>query len=60
MKQKQSYGILSKPIILGRNKISIHTKAAVLLLYEDGEFTHLMPGIKILQVFLEIFVNKNG
>ena len=46
MKQKQSYGILSKPIILGRNKISVHTKAAVLSLYEDGEFTHLMPGIK--------------
>ena len=47
MKQKQSYGILSKPIILGRNKISVHTKAAVLSLYEDGKFTHLMPGIKI-------------
>ena len=46
MKQKQSYGILSKPIILGRNKISVHTKAAVLSLYEDGEFTHLIPGIK--------------
>ena len=46
MKQKQSYGILSKPIILGRNKISVHTKAAVLSLYEDDEFTHLMPGIK--------------
>ena len=45
MKQKQSYGILSKPIILG-NKISVHTKAAVLSLYEDGEFIHLMPGIK--------------
>ena len=46
MKQKQSYDILSKPIILGRNKISVHTKAAVLSLYEDGEFTNLMPGIK--------------
>ena len=45
MKQKQSYGILSKPIILG-NKISDHTKAAILSLCEDGEFTHLMPGIK--------------
>ena len=46
MKQKQSYGILSKPIILGRNKISVHTKPAVLSLHEDGEFTHLMPEIK--------------
>ena len=46
MKQKQSYDILSKPIILGRNKTSVHTKAAVLSLCKDGEFTHLMPGIK--------------
>ena len=46
MKQKQLYGIFSKPIILGRNKISDYTKAAVLSLYEDGKFTHLMPGIK--------------
>ena len=43
MKQKQSYGILSKPIIPGRNKISDHTKAAVLSLYEDDEFTRLTP-----------------
>ena len=48
MKQKQSYGILSKPIILGRNKIFVHTKATVLSLYKDDEFTHLMPGIKNL------------
>ena len=46
MKQKQSYGILSKPIIPGRNKISDHTKAAVLSLYKDDEFTCLMLGIK--------------
>ena len=46
MKQKQSYGILSKATIVGRNKISVHTKAAVLSLYENGEFTYLMPGIK--------------
>ena len=46
MKEKQSYGILLKSIILGRNKRSVHTKAAVLSLYEDGEFTRLMPGIK--------------
>ena len=45
MKQKQSYGIYN--ICYGiRNKISVHTKATVLSLYEDGEFTHLMPGIK--------------
>ena len=46
MKQKQSYGILSKAIIVGRNKISVYTKAAVLSLYENDEFTYLMPGIK--------------
>ena len=45
MKQKQSYSILSKPIILERNKISDHTKAAVLSLYENDKLTHLMPGI---------------
>ena len=43
MKQKQSHSILSKP---GRNKISDHTKAAILSLYEDDEFTSLMLGIK--------------
>ena len=46
MKQKQSYGILSKPIIPGRNKIFDHRKTAVISLYEDDKFTCLMPGIK--------------
>ena len=42
MKQKQSYGILSKLIILGRNKISDYTKNAVLSLYEDDDDVMMM------------------
>lgn len=60
IKQKESDGILTKPIIPGRNKISDDTKSAVLSIYENDEFTRQMPGMKDYVAFKKIFINKKG
>ena len=40
----QAKTIISYFVKVKKNKIADYTKVAVVSLYEDDEFTHLMPG----------------